>query len=71
MRNTSKLKLILQLYHIDLSMDQEEIIVLNMFHKVNGTAMTFEDKSYSKLISKAYGYMNKQLKAENSSSFSD
>ena len=70
MRNTTKLKLILQLYHIDLSMDQEEIIVLNMFHKINGTAMTFEDKSYSKLISKAYGYMNKQLKAENSSSSS-
>lgn len=67
MRNTTKLKLILQLYHIDLSMDQEEIIVLNMFHKINGTAMTFEDKSYSKLISKAYGYMNKQLKIENSS----
>jgi hypothetical protein len=70
MRNTTKLKLILQLYHIDLSMDQEEIIVLNMFHKINGTAMTFEDKSYSKLISKAYGYMNKQLKSENSSSSS-
>lgn len=67
MRNTSKLKLVLQLYHIDLSMDQEEIIVLNMFHKVNGTAMTFEDKSYSKLISKAYGFMNKQLKAESNS----
>lgn len=71
MRNTTKLKLVLQLYHIDLSMDQEEIIVLNMFHKVNGTAMTFEDKSYSKLISKAYSYMNKQLKTEEPSSFSE
>lgn len=64
MRNTTKLKLILQLYHIDLSMDHEEIMVLNMFHKENGTAMTFEEKSYSKLISKAFGYMNKQLKAD-------
>lgn len=62
MRNTTKLKAVLQYYHIDLSMDNQELIVLHMFHKESGDAMTFEDHSYSKLISKAYSYMNKQLK---------
>jgi len=62
MRNTTKLKAVLQYYHIDLSMDNQELMVLHMFHKESGDAMTFEDRSYSKLISKAYSYMNKQLK---------
>lgn len=62
MRNTTKLKAVLKYYHIDLSMNDEEILVLHLFHKETGTAMTFEDPSYSKLISKAYSYMNKQLK---------
>jgi len=62
MRNTTKLKAVLQHYHLDLSMNDNELIVLNLFHKESGDAMTFEDASYSKLISKAYSYMNKQLK---------
>ncbi|HCL04895.1 MAG TPA: hypothetical protein DHW64_02560 [Chitinophagaceae bacterium] len=62
MRNTTKLKAVLQHYHIDLSMNDQELMVVNLFHKQTGEAMTFEDASYSKLISKAYSYMNKQLK---------
>lgn len=62
MRNTSKLKAVLQYYHIDLSMNDQELMVVNLFHKETGEAMTFEDSSYSKLINKAYSYMNKQLK---------
>ncbi len=62
MRNTTKLKAVLQHYHIDLSMNNAELMVLNLFHKVTGDAMIFEDSSYSKLIGKAYAYMNKQLK---------
>jgi len=62
MRNTSKLKEVLKHYHLDLSMKDDETLVLNLFHKETASAMTFEDPSYSKLISKAYSYMNKQLK---------
>ncbi|MFW2475721.1 MAG: hypothetical protein ACN4EP_02335 [Sediminibacterium sp.] len=62
MRNTTKLKAILQYYHFDLSMNDLGVMVLNLYHKESGNAMTFEDASYSKLISKAYAYMNKQLK---------
>lgn len=62
MRNTTKLKAILKHYHIDLSMNDQELMVLNLFHKTTGDAMTYEDSSYSKIISKAYSYMNKQLK---------
>ncbi len=62
MRNTTKLKAILQYYHFDLSMNDLEVMVLNLYHKESGSAMTFEDSSYSKLITKAYSYMNKQLK---------
>lgn len=63
MRNTTKLKAVLHLYHIDLSMNDQEVMVVNLFHKETGDVMTFEDNSYSKLISKAYSYMNRQLKA--------
>jgi hypothetical protein len=62
MRNTTKLKAILKQYHLDLSMNEKEEMIINLFHKETGRAMTFEDPSYSKLISKAYSYMNKQLK---------
>ncbi|TDO28429.1 hypothetical protein [Sediminibacterium goheungense] len=62
MRNTTKLKAILKHYHLDLSLNEKEEMIVNLFHKETGTAMTFEDPSYSKLISKAYSYMNKQLK---------
>lgn len=62
MRNTTKLKAVLQHYHLDLSMNDQELMIINLFHKQTGEAMTFEDLSYSKLIGKAYSYMNKQLK---------
>ena len=62
MRNTTKLKTVLQYYHLDLSMNDEEIMVLNMFDKITGSVMTFEDRSYSKLVGKAYSFMNKRLK---------
>lgn len=62
MRNTTKLKAILKHYHIDLSMQDEEVIVLNLIHRETGTIASFEDASYSKLITKAYSHMQKHLK---------
>jgi hypothetical protein len=43
-------------------MNDQELMIINLFHKQTGEAMTFEDLSYSKLIGKAYSHMNKQLK---------
>ncbi len=62
MRNTTKLKQILFLYHLDLSMNDEGVMVMNMFHKIHQTVITVEDVSYSKLIAKAFSSMKKELK---------
>lgn len=62
MRNTTKLKQILLKYTIDLSMDDDGLMQLTIIDKQDGTMQAFEHSSYSTLISKAYGYMMKQLK---------
>lgn len=63
MRNTTKLKAILKYYHIDLSMKEEEIMVMNLIHRETATITSFEDASYTKLIAKAYSYSQKELKS--------
>ena len=62
MRNTTKLKLILQYFDMDFSMQDQEFIRLTIFNKVDGESLFFEDKSYTFLISKAYSYTNKLKK---------
>ena len=62
MRNTTKLKAILKYYHIDLSMKEEDIMVLNLIHRETAMITSFEDASYSKLIAKAYSHLQKTLK---------
>lgn len=61
MRNTTKLKAILKNYHVDLSMQEDEIIVMNLIHRETATITSFEEASYTKLIAKAYSFMQKQL----------
>lgn len=63
MRNTTKLKAVLQYYHIDLSMKEEEIMVMNLIHRESAKIMSFEDASYTKLIAKAYSFLQKELKS--------
>ena len=62
MRNTTKLKIILQNYNVDFSMHDEVNIVMTIFDKEIDDSEYFEDKSYSALISRAYSYANKQRK---------
>lgn len=62
MRNTTKLKAILKYYHIDLSMKEEDIMVLNLIHRETSVIMSFEDASYSKLMAKAYSHLQQTLK---------
>lgn len=62
MRNTTKLKAILKYYHMDLSMKEDEIMVLNLIHRETAMITGFEDASYSKLMTKAYSHLQKTLK---------
>lgn len=62
MRNTTKLKAVLKDYIVDLSMNEDEKIVMTLFSKHNEESESFENKSYSILIAKAYSYANKQKK---------
>ena len=62
MKNTTKLKYVLQLYTVTLDMDEEDNLHLTITNKRNGDSQAFTDKAYSIVISKAFGYMKKNLK---------
>jgi len=64
MRNTTKLKQILLKYNLDLSMEEETLLKLTLVDKTTGRMTSFEHASYSHLISKGYGYLMKELKAD-------
>jgi hypothetical protein len=64
MRNTTKLKAVLQDYDIDLSLKDTEEIAMTIVDKKTGSYTIFENKSYSVLISKAYSFANKKRKAQ-------
>lgn len=64
MRNTTKLKQVLLKYDIDLSMDDDGQMKLSIIDKMNGDITSFENPSYSWLISKAHSHFSKQVKAE-------
>jgi len=62
MKNTTKLKHILQLYTVSLDMDDDDNIHLTMIDKRKYTSHTFMDKSYSLVVGKAFSQMRKDLK---------
>ncbi len=64
MRNTTKLKHILQLYTVSLDMDEDGNMELTIIDKRNRSSQTFTDKSYSVVMTKAFSYMMKKLKQE-------
>ena len=64
MKNTSKLKLVLQLYTVALEMDEEMNIHLTAIHKNTNSVATFIDKSYTVILRKAYSHMMKEMKEE-------
>lgn len=65
MRNTTKLKAILRNYTVDLAMNDEINITMTIFDKQLEDSKTFENSSYSVLISKAYSYANKKRRKFN------
>ena len=64
MKNTTKLKHILQLYTISLDMDDEGNFHLTMIDKRMHTSHTFMDKAYSLVVGKAFSQMKKDMKKE-------
>lgn len=64
MRATTKLKLLLIRYSVQLDLDEEEQMVLTLTDKVFGAHEHFKGKTYSVLIGKAYSFMLRTLKEE-------
>lgn len=62
MKNTTKLKNILQLYTISLDMDEDNIFYLTAINKRTKAMETFIDKAYSVVIGKAFSHMKKEMK---------
>lgn len=62
MRNTTKLKTLLQKYTVSLDMNDDETFVLLLTDKSNNEMHEFEGQSYSTVIAKAYSYLLRVLK---------
>lgn len=71
MRNTTKLKHILQLYTIALDMNDEGEMHLMLFDKRDNSSEEFTNKSYTAVVDKAFRYMMKKItpKAGKATSF--
>jgi hypothetical protein len=62
MRNTTKLKILLQKYRVTLDMDVDEQFTMLLTDKDNGKIHELGGKSYSIVIAKAYSHLLKVLK---------
>ena len=63
MKNTTKLKLILQVYIVSFEMDEDERLQLTLTNKKNGEKQSFVHKNYTALMRQAFVFMNKQTKS--------
>jgi len=63
MRNTTKLKHILQLYTMVLDME-DDLFYATLTSKSSGETYAFEDQNYTGVIRKAYSFMMKELKKQ-------
>ena len=64
MRNSTKLKILLQKYTVSLDLDSEEQFKLVLTDKGTNDMEQFEGKSYSVVLAKAYSYLLKALKEQ-------
>lgn len=64
MRNSTKLKILLQKYTVFLDLDSEEQFKLVITDKGTNEMEQFEGKSYSMVLAKAYSYLLKALKEQ-------
>ena len=64
MRNTTKLKILLQKYTVSFDMNDDETFVLLLTDKSNNEMHEFEGASYSVVVAKAYSYLLRILKEQ-------
>lgn len=64
MRNTTKLKIILQKYSVTLDMNHDESFVLVLSDKNTNDMQQFDGKNYGVVIAKAYSHLLKTVKEE-------
>ena len=64
MRNSTKLKNLLQLYSATFDLDDDGNFRLTLVDKRNYDTQLFIDKAYSTVLSKAFSYMLKELKSK-------
>jgi hypothetical protein len=62
MRNTTKLKHLLVLYYLDLSMDDDGLMHLTITNKSTGQQKEFESAKYAVVVDKAFRYMSKETR---------
>ena len=62
MRNSTKLKILLQKYTVSLNLDEDEQFVLLLTNKNTNDMKRFEGKSYGRVLSMAYSYLLQILK---------
>ena len=62
MRNSTKLKNILQLYSISLDMEDDECIHLTLINKKTGVTETFIHETYTRVLEQAFAYLKKELR---------
>ncbi len=62
MRNTTKLKILLQKYRVTFDMDEDEQFIMMLTDKDSGKIHELEGKSYSIVIAKAYSHLLQILK---------
>ena len=62
MRNTTKIKHLLVLYYLDLSMDDDGLMHLTITNKTTSEQKQFESTKYAVVIDKAFRYMSKETR---------
>ena len=51
-------------YDLDLSMEEDGLLKLTLVDKITGNLTSFENSSFSSLISKSYSYFLKEIQLE-------
>ncbi|MCY7409131.1 MAG: hypothetical protein LH473_02570 [Chitinophagales bacterium] len=64
MRNSTKLKNLLQLYSATFDLDDDGNFRLTLVDKRNYDTQLFIDKAYSSVLSKAFSHMLKEIKTK-------
>ncbi len=65
MRNTTKLKILLQKFTVSFDLNDDESFVLLLTDKSTNNLQQFEGESYSAVVTKAYSYLLRSLKKPN------